>query len=834
MDATSPKFNEFLIKNLALIKKRKSDSLSLKAFCKEAAKINNTDIDNIFINWVKGNPFLFELLDRSHLMLSAQANKEIDEYLHRNKESKEEQERLISTWKKVESDLDDKLKIYISKVEKKDTESNEIFNLIFDYLAKVKLISKKISAIESFLQIQESSFIIAVDVYKNNMERLNRLFTTLNTKMLKDNIFKFIESFSLHLLLTISSKQGELFYRSRDIIAKLYWNTLASLQNESYLNSFLLFLFFRKQSQIPLSSDEEMETLKASKMIYPYLKIETDENRERIIELIASDGLQNFFNLVNLSCQYMGESYLIDIDNKNLLHLPNFFSFLRGFLKSYLPPLLSQAESQQLFEVLQSYEKEANRNPDILRSRIPAREIWRYFVDGINQTLGRNIRNTSLFINKQRGFFNSRERIFDLSINDYLKRVERCEKLDNDAYLNSQLGKLLDAYGFQLTEEMRTHLTLNDLLGLDKGWPPFELTEKGYFTALFAAFDMLFKKKNEELSVELIIELHKKAIDSVRNTNYLDEEFNGFRNSGIEFGIISANCTRKGLLEYLRRNDSNSGLVMHHPSVNPDGSINLNDQDEKCNFLPHTHLGMTPPSSSPMPKQAEKVMLSLKNTNNESHYTDKFFKYFLNGKNYSYEFKFNKNNFNYKFAFYSYWHARPFSMQKQNVIKKELAKILIENRLRILTKRFNVDIKQAATFEKKLFLIVCYIQDCEQLHPFRDANCRTFCMLLLNFLLIQNGFPLSLLKNPNCFDLFSRHELVIEVIHGMNRTLALVNGEENLFEFNVSHMARFLEKKPFLRKTFLEPFHRLVETEEGHREAAITQRVGFGTPLSRQ
>lgn len=71
--------------------------------------------------------------------------------------------------------------------------------------------------------------------------------------------------------------------------------------------------------------------------------------------------------------------------------------------------------------------------------------------------------------------------------------------------------------------------------------------------------------------------------------------------------------------------------------------------------------------------------------------------------------------------------------------------------------------------------IVKLIQRLERIHPFYDGNCRTFCMVMLNTLLIQHDFPLTLMDDPNKFDGYSVDELVQLVKEGMDRTRELVD-----------------------------------------------------------
>ncbi len=75
--------------------------------------------------------------------------------------------------------------------------------------------------------------------------------------------------------------------------------------------------------------------------------------------------------------------------------------------------------------------------------------------------------------------------------------------------------------------------------------------------------------------------------------------------------------------------------------------------------------------------------------------------------------------------------------------------------------------------DAKLQAIVILVQDLEQAHPFFDGNCRTFCKVLLNTLLMQYDFHPTLMDNPNKFDGYSIAELVTLIKEGMDRTQQL-------------------------------------------------------------
>ena len=73
----------------------------------------------------------------------------------------------------------------------------------------------------------------------------------------------------------------------------------------------------------------------------------------------------------------------------------------------------------------------------------------------------------------------------------------------------------------------------------------------------------------------------------------------------------------------------------------------------------------------------------------------------------------------------------------------------IQEVLNQLYKQLNSKIEM--TSDDKLFAIALAVQSLERIHPFSDVNCRTFCMVFLNSLLIQNNFLPALIDDPNKF-----------------------------------------------------------------------------------
>jgi hypothetical protein len=86
---------------------------------------------------------------------------------------------------------------------------------------------------------------------------------------------------------------------------------------------------------------------------------------------------------------------------------------------------------------------------------------------------------------------------------------------------------------------------------------------------------------------------------------------------------------------------------------------------------------------------------------------------------------------------------------------------------------YTQDIMQAKAKLDRLKVIITYIHKCELLHPYLDGNTRTYSLMVLNHLLMVNGFPLTIQNNPNNIYAFSVDELIKEVLDGMQRTLDL-------------------------------------------------------------
>jgi prophage maintenance system killer protein len=92
---------------------------------------------------------------------------------------------------------------------------------------------------------------------------------------------------------------------------------------------------------------------------------------------------------------------------------------------------------------------------------------------------------------------------------------------------------------------------------------------------------------------------------------------------------------------------------------------------------------------------------------------------------------------------------------------------------------YNKRIQAAKTPDEKFTAITDFVWQLEHDHVFTDANLRV-CILLLNRLLLQHGFGLATLDNPNLVDTYGKTEWAAEVRKGIDNTKKLIIHKNNL------------------------------------------------------
>lgn len=113
-------------------------------------------------------------------------------------------------------------------------------------------------------------------------------------------------------------------------------------------------------------------------------------------------------------------------------------------------------------------------------------------------------------------------------------------------------------------------------------------------------------------------------------------------------------------------------------------------------------------------------------------------------------------------------------MQEYEQLLARLHHSLYEEMQQVLNQLYKqLDVIRDSAVDNKLSAIAHAVQALERIHPFNDVNCRSFCMVFLNILLIQNGFLPALIDDPNKFDGYDCHSLVVLIKEGIQRTQTL-------------------------------------------------------------
>jgi len=344
-----------------------------------------------------------------------------------------------------------------------------------------------------------------------------------------------------------------------------------------------------------------------------------------------------------------------------------------------------------------------------------------------------------------------------------LKKMTSSQKLDK-THLNLQLDniekqydKLFKSYFTQLRNAIPPQEIWRLFIDGNRqhqGWIAFEKTEPGYLHAMLLAFQKLFEPVSD--LYQFIVTLHHLATNQVKNLNFDIESKDLYRTSRV-FAVITYS-TENGvdeLIQYMKSyniQDKDFPSITFFKSTEGLGSItiatpiqvlkSLHQDSFKSSYIDVNALAEK--NSIPCYFSSKNVVITSITDEKLINELKKpgatfFLEHFLDEK---------QNNFN-----------NLFQLRMQKFIESYKQKILLSN-----------------SKLEKLKVIIHFIQNCERLHPFVDGNTRTFSMLLLNYLLLQNNFPFVIRDNPNCIYALSIDELVQDIINGMQQTLDLAIG----------------------------------------------------------
>jgi prophage maintenance system killer protein len=246
----------------------------------------------------------------------------------------------------------------------------------------------------------------------------------------------------------------------------------------------------------------------------------------------------------------------------------------------------------------------------------------------------------------------------------------------------------------------------------------FEETEPSYFAACIKAFDYALSIEGN-ITVDNILKIHELSIAGIQRTNYANKFETDIINKydSVEISNDIRNFTSLYPL--------NKGI-----NCSADGIDEIKLRWEEVGVFKW---------------QLSKTYKDLMIKHITEWKTTRFGLVALEGAHYDDELFFFSNF--------------PKDIKVSNLQDKDLIRSLIQDTLAYYYKK----ISETESKEKKLSIICETIIRLEQLHPFADANCRTFCIILLNKLLLANGFYPALQHNPNKFGGYSTAEMKEEL-----------------------------------------------------------------------
>jgi len=293
-------------------------------------------------------------------------------------------------------------------------------------------------------------------------------------------------------------------------------------------------------------------------------------------------------------------------------------------------------------------------------------------------------------------------------------------------------------------------------------WPGFEAREPKYLQGMYSVLLTMLEEINTPLNSRGLLNYHFIATQSVEMKRLPDELKGCWRKEDVYFGLLDDNASVEGILALLDRIEiGDDTFLLARDNVSLVEEIEIEQYDiinshtyqyvlnDKIDFLVRKR-GMI--QEDPKTKECAKRLLAE----------------FILKHNYSFR---TQQHEIYKLDS----SETAIEIITPTFVVEEFLQEKVDELIRLHYKRMTI----AKDSEQKLSIIVDTVQKLEQLHPFKDANCRIFVMVILNKLLLENGFPPCMLYDPNCFDAFSNDQLIHEVKVGMKRFQdVLLNGKQ--------------------------------------------------------
>ncbi len=329
---------------------------------------------------------------------------------------------------------------------------------------------------------------------------------------------------------------------------------------------------------------------------------------------------------------------------------------------------------------------------------------------------------------------------------------------------------------------------IDGIMQKKESWLGFEGREAGYLKGMYTAFQSLFDS-SAELNVDLIKQLHRHAIKRVKKTNYSQErsldEIGEFRDNHREgaFYVVKykerKNFTKAGLLQFLNEHHSEINFSIQFYFLNEKSTVNFDfPLTDACLESIRQHVTSR--------LQAQKPIQFTDAYNALRLYIDSTVRQSFLNTHSCFHSRFTeiihaigltRNNEELADCLHcilsSPRYHTAFAMLIVSTQPRPVRQIL-NHEIQARIDRYKYSLTHYTNPMDKLIATLYFIQSCEQIHAFRDANCRTLCMLLFPFLLKNNGFPIALMKDPNRFDVFDTLSLLHEVLNGMENTFQLI------------------------------------------------------------
>lgn len=420
-----------------------------------------------------------------------------------------------------------------------------------------------------------------------------------------------------------------------------------------------------------------------------------------------------------------------------------------------LPPS-SGIDLHEFKRIMTDYNNDIYRgNPLTLLNEIPEEEMWRFFIDRNRYSLGEEMKKKFL----QKGIPKDK---LGLPIRDFIKEYE---PLFADEI--KSLRDVLHRYYTSVPES----LSVRQLLAEDNGWLGFEKTEPGYLAALMQTWHYITVEllTNKDLKdspdrlVQLARVLHRNTTKDVANVHrYHNEAFfvketrtedPFLKTSTTKYSLGTSNTTRTGFDELLEK------IKKSTPWERSGYFFLLSLCESKEIPFEYTFIiGHEKYQDSNFFYDVSNPKFIIASTLTDSQKEDIFNRYIKGAQ---------------EVNLYT-----PIRGNPDEVYHTAMTELAEKYKRAILT--------AAPTSMAALRVIVEFIRDCEQLHPFQDANTRTYTMSLMNYLLMANSFPPTILANPNHMEGYGLDELVQEVLKGMRKTLELAQDKRLVGEISTA------------------------------------------------